>query len=303
MNRDTTAHIADVESRTDTVDMGDFARVSVTVVGDLALDHYLVGTAARVSREGPILVLEHEQDEYRPGAAGNAVANLVALGCSVHIVGRVGDDFAGCLVSERLADLGADTSGIVTVAGARTCMKTRIVGSAPHAPGQQLMRIDRLAGPPPDDVRIELRRRLAAALSETDAIVLSDYAATTIDGAMLRDAMAVPVRVADSRHRLIDFLGVTAATPNVEEATEALQRPADCTDDDAIGSIARELRGRLRAEAMLVTRGPHGMTLATEEGTLTSQCIAARRCTTSRARATPSSRSSAPLSRAARHTQ
>jgi D-glycero-beta-D-manno-heptose-7-phosphate kinase len=260
--------LRDIQRRMTRIDVGAFARVSVTVLGDIALDHYLVGTTARVSREAPVLVLEHEQDEYRPGSAGNTVANLVALGCDVRVVGWVGDDFAGSVARQRLAELGADTSGIVTVAGATTCTKTRIVARAPQAPRQQLMRVDRLAAPPTEETRVEMRRRLAGSLSGAHAVVLSDYAGTTIDAAMLDEVAAVPIRVADSRHRLPAFVGVTAATPNVEEAAEALDWPADCADGAAVASVACELRRRLRCEAMLVTRGPHGMTLAGADGTL-----------------------------------
>ncbi len=46
-----------------------FPKVRVMVVGDLLLDHYLVGDAGRISREYPVIILNHERDEYRLGGA------------------------------------------------------------------------------------------------------------------------------------------------------------------------------------------------------------------------------------------
>ena len=42
----------------------DFRGLRVMVVGDLVLDHYLVGDAGRISREYPVIILNHERDEY-----------------------------------------------------------------------------------------------------------------------------------------------------------------------------------------------------------------------------------------------
>ncbi len=61
------------------------------VIGDLDLDHYLVGDAGRISREYPVMILSHERDEFRLGAA-NTVANLVSLGAAVVPAGWIGDD-------------------------------------------------------------------------------------------------------------------------------------------------------------------------------------------------------------------
>ena len=46
-----------------------FEGLRVMVVGDLGLDHYLVGDAGRVSREYPVMILNHERDEFRLGGA------------------------------------------------------------------------------------------------------------------------------------------------------------------------------------------------------------------------------------------
>ena len=52
----------------------------LVVVGDLLLDEYLHGGAARVAREAPVPAVTVTRTEAVPGGAGNLAANLAALG-------------------------------------------------------------------------------------------------------------------------------------------------------------------------------------------------------------------------------
>src|SRR5262249_54778097 len=69
--------------------------VRVLVVADLAADEFEYGQIARVSREAPVLILEHVRTDRLPGGGANAVNNLCALGGRPVVVGRVGPDEAG----------------------------------------------------------------------------------------------------------------------------------------------------------------------------------------------------------------
>src|SRR4028119_616901 len=82
------------------------------VVGDLVLDHYLVGDAGRISREYPVVILNHERDEYRPGGAANTVANLAALGATVVPAGWIGTDLSGDELVKILGSNGCDTGAV-----------------------------------------------------------------------------------------------------------------------------------------------------------------------------------------------
>jgi rfaE bifunctional protein kinase chain/domain len=68
----------------------------------------------------------------------------------------------------------------------------------------------------------------------------------------------VPVLV-DSRFRLSSFSDFTSATPNEDEVEQLLG--IKHTDPLALESAAEGLRERLGYQALLVTRGGHGMTL------------------------------------------
>jgi rfaE bifunctional protein kinase chain/domain len=249
--------------------LDEFRGLRVMVVGDLVLDHYLVGDAGRISREYPVMILNHERDEYRLGGAANTVANLAALRAEVVPAGWIGADGGGDELLKILSTTGCPAEAIVRDPEACTVTKTRIVaGDMPSGGlGQHLLRVDRLgAGAPDAAVEGELVRRIELLADEVDGFVLSDYGQGTISsrvaGSVMRLAQGRYVGL-DSRHRLLDYPGVTAATPNLEETEEATGlRLRDRAGIEAAGT---SLRAKLGAEALLVTLGAGGMTLF-EEG-------------------------------------
>src|ERR671921_2769714 len=89
-----------------------FRDLQVMVVGDLVLDHYLVGDAGRISREYPVIILNHKRDEYRLGGAANTIANLAALGAKVLPAGWIGTDASGDELLEILSQVDCSTDAV-----------------------------------------------------------------------------------------------------------------------------------------------------------------------------------------------
>jgi rfaE bifunctional protein kinase chain/domain len=242
-----------------------FQELRVMVVGDLVLDHYLVGDAGRISREYPVVILNHERDEYRPGGAANTVANLVALGATVVPAGWIGTDLSGDELVKILGSTGCDTGAVVRDPSARTVTKTRIVAGGTHGGGlgQHLLRVDQLGtGAPGTTAEYELAGRVEHLAGGMDGFVLSDYG----QGTLTRRIAETVVRLAegcyvglDSRHRLLKYAGVSAATPNLEEAAEATGLGVQ--EEAGIEKAGTRLRAQLGAEALLITRGAEGMSL------------------------------------------
>ena len=242
-----------------------FRGLRVMVVGDLVLDHYLVGDAGRISREYPVLILTHERDEYRLGGAANTVANLAALGAEVIPAGWIGADVNGDELLGILSRTGCSTDAVVRDPESCTVTKTRIVAGGTHGGGlgQHLLRVDRLGSGAPDAaVEGELVRRIERLANEVDGFVLSDYGQGTVTQTVARVVMHLKEDRyvgLDSRHRLLDYPGVTAATPNLEEAEEAAGlRLRSMAEIEAVGTT---LRAKLGAEALLITLGAEGMSL------------------------------------------
>lgn len=161
--------------------------------------------------------------------------------------------------------MGCSTEAVVRDGETRTVIKTRIVagGTRGGGLGQHLLRVDQLgSGAPCRAAEEELLRRVGEFARGMDGFVLSDYGHGTLTSDVARaitglaDGRYVGL---DSRHRLLDFPGVTAATPNLEETAEAARiRVADEADVERAGTA---LLAKLGAEALLVTRGGEGMSL------------------------------------------
>src|ERR671939_286408 len=75
-----------------------FPRLTITVLGDMVADEFVIGEISRVSREAPVLILRHRERAVVPGGGANAANNLADLGVNVLPVGVVGDDEAGRLL-------------------------------------------------------------------------------------------------------------------------------------------------------------------------------------------------------------
>ncbi len=243
-----------------------FSDQRVLVIGDFIADEFVYGEIARVSREAPVLILRHEKTATVPGGAGNAAANLAALGVNTACIGVVGRDRPGRGLALSLREYGVDTRGLVSVTGRTTPTKTRILAGSSHAPRQQVIRIDREpAGPPDAATEAKLQTRLSELLSTADGVIVSDYGYGAVSSATIdvlrawKSATGKPV-VVDSRYRLNDFHGFTAATPNQEEAEIACEQTF--TNEPEAVAGANALRERLALDALLLTRGSEGMVLS-----------------------------------------
>lgn len=247
--------------------VGGFRGRRVAVLGDLIADEFVYGRVARVSREAPVLILEYDSTEIRPGGAGNAAANVAALGGEADLVAIVGRDDAGRRV-QRAFPARCGRSGLVRPAGYRTPVKTRILAGGIHSAKQQVVRIDRRTDEPVLEAwRAAWLRMATRRIREADAVLVSDYGSGLVTPALV-SALArqlrtsrrqVPVLV-DSRYDLLRFRGLTACTPNESEVEQALgMRIGD--QPRALERAGRALLRRTRMEAVLITRGSRGMAL------------------------------------------
>src|ERR1700691_2101656 len=205
-----------------------FPKLTVTVLADLVADEFVFGEISRVSREAPVLILKHRDRKVVPGGGANAVYNLADLGVNVLPVGVVGDDEAGKMLLRAFRHKRIPVSGVLKDKSYTTVTKTRILAGFAHTAGQQVVRIDR---EPADRPNSQFGRQLVRSAREyvraADALLVSDYGYGAATPTLLnvirekRGTNKVPVML-DSRHRMLEFSGVTAATPNESEVEEVL---------------------------------------------------------------------------------
>ncbi len=243
-----------------------FSGKRVAVWGDLILDEYLYGTTRRVSREAPVLILRYAGSQYSLGGAGNALLNLKALGAVVEPVAVVGRDEAGRAVLDIMKRSRIPTTGVISQAGYRTPVKTRILAGEENTRKQQILRLDRESAVPDSaEVKKASLAALRRAARKCDALLISDYNYLTVQEDVFRRALPLFRRAGkavtlDSRFRLLRFPGVTAATPNEPEAAAAAG--GEIGDNRrSLLEAGRLILGRLHSPALLLTRGSRGMAL------------------------------------------
>ena len=238
----------------------------ILVVGDLILDRYVFGDAERISQEAPIQVLRVAHEETRLGGAGAVVNNLRTLGAEVEVFGVVGTDSDGEELKDRLARIGAQTDGVLTVADGRpTTRKARFVGRAQHRIPQQVLRVD---WEQPDDLADDEESRILTAFQRAlaekrpDAVLLSDYGKGVLTASLTprlievaaetRGAVPVivdPLKAADySKYR-----GATVLTPNREEAQVASGVSLAGNDEAALERAAAMLVDQSDLDALVIT--------------------------------------------------
>ncbi len=243
-----------------------FRGLRALVVGDVMLDSYLEGTAARLCSEGPVPVVQKTGEERVPGGAANVAANLRALGADVVLLGLVGQDVAATLLRASLRDLGIDDRWLVEDEQVTTLHKMRIL-----AAGQYVVRFDEGETRSCSPVgRRQLVAQLEAVFERCDLVVISDYgygaASEELLGALWALRAARPcVLVVDSKNlHQFRHMAATVITPNYIEARLAAIPGAPYTgsvDVSEIEAIGRHLLEQIDAEYAAVTLAEQGACL------------------------------------------
>ncbi len=246
-----------------------FSDLRIVALGDLMLDEFIWGEVRRISPEAPVPVVEVKRETWHPGGAGNVVSNLLELSARAIPVGVVGDDEAAKMLRDRFAERKAETDGIITDSSRPTTRKTRVV-----AHSQQMVRADREdRSPVSNAIEDRVVTAFSRALSEADAVIVSDYDKGLLTPRVLRAV----IESAQSQGRIIcldpkirnfaHYREVDVITPNQSEAERA--SGVEITDESSLVAAARRIRDLLSCKNVLITRGEHGMSMLGAEGETT----------------------------------
>jgi D-beta-D-heptose 7-phosphate kinase/D-beta-D-heptose 1-phosphate adenosyltransferase len=244
----------------------------VLVVGDVMLDRYVWGDAARISQEAPVILLHADRREERLGGASSVATMLRALGAKVALAGVVGNDLDGNRVRQLLTDLGIDHEAVLAEAGRPTTVKERYIGRAQQRHPQQMIRVDyETRTPLGAALEKELCGHISRQVCKADIVLVSDYdkgvctpglmafAVAAAKGRGLR-LVADPIRGPDYRK----YHGCSAITPNRLEAGLATGRSLQTPPE--IFEAAAQLQEQLDLEAAIITLDKDGMALAHRDG-------------------------------------
>lgn len=236
-----------------------FKGTKILVIGDLILDCYIWGNVSRISPEAPVPVVEVTNDTFMLGGAANVADNIIALGGKATVVGLAGKDRAGDILRELLDER---SIGCAIFEDSRpTTIKTRVI--AQH---QQIVRFDK-----EDTRRInpkvlnEISGLLKQAISEHDAVIISDYKKGVISSELISRVLHFTrprkkfVAVDPKLGHFHCYKGASLITPNLLEASHGAG--IEIKDEAALIKAGEILMKKLSSKAVLITRGEQGMSL------------------------------------------
>ena len=237
------------------LEMPPFQQARLLVIGDVMLDRYWHGAASRISPEAPVPVVQVGTQEDRPGGAGNVALNIAALGSAATLIGVVGRDDNAQDLESRLTAAGVYCEFLKSE-DKPTITKLRVISQ--H---QQLIRLDFEEKFDEQDIA-DLQSLATSLLPNAQALVLSDYAKGALQDvpALIKLARVqnIPIIVDPKGSDFEKYRGSTLITPNLNEF-ESVVGP--CASEEELVSKGLKLMSDLELQAMLITRGEHGMTL------------------------------------------
>ncbi len=234
----------------------------VCIIGDVMLDHYVLGTVERISPEAPVPVVQVNGEQRLLGGAGNVARNILALDGAPLLLGVRGRDPEGEVVETMLSEARIPAR-LVVDPQRPTTRKTRII-----AHNQQVVRVDYEAGAAIAGVILDELLALAEeALQTHDVVILSDYGKGVLSQHFMDAFMRLVAGRKERPFILVDpkpsnydlYKGVDILTPNTKEAGEGAGIPAKGREGVLKAGLA--LFRRLKCRQLLITLGAGGMAL------------------------------------------
>ncbi|MET0043921.1 MAG: bifunctional D-glycero-beta-D-manno-heptose-7-phosphate kinase/D-glycero-beta-D-manno-heptose 1-phosphate adenylyltransferase HldE [Candidatus Thiodiazotropha sp. 6PLUC3] len=232
-----------------------FSKARVLVVGDLMLDRYWQGAAAKISPEAPVPVVHVHDTEERPGGGANVALNMTSLGVEVGLCGLIGEDEAGSRLITELTNAGVQCL-LQREVGVPTITKLRVISQ--H---QQLLRLD-FEQPMWQVDLTELEGLYEQQLGDCDLVILSDYAKGTLQQPQRLIAAAraqgVPVLVDPKGSDFEKYRDATLLTPNLKEFEAVV---GHCETDQVLNERGMALREKLNLQSLMITLSERGLLL------------------------------------------
>jgi len=256
-----------------------FNDLNILVIGDVILDHYLIGKVDRISPEAPVPVVLHQVEEYRLGGAANVALNVKAMGATPYLLSLVGTDIYGDKLIKLLEETSLSTAFIIKDKNKTTSCKTRIL-----ARNQHLLRYDRETT---DWIDKDLEAEIVLAVQQLleqkhiDAIVFQDYNKGLLTDGLISKLLklakerAIKTLADPKKANFLAYTGVDWFKPNLREINEGLglSIPEQNPQLQELGLAAKTIKKHLNNTHTLITLGAKGMYYQTplEEGLLPTE--------------------------------
>ena len=248
---------------------------NILVIGDLMIDHYLWGSANRISPEAPVQVVDVQKETTVLGGAGNVVNNLVSLGADVMVISVVGEDAVSAELTQMLEDIKV-RHYLICDENRKTTKKSRIIASA-----QQIIRYDQESK---EDISAQsealITMGLLKIIDQFDVILVSDYGKGVITDSLMgkiifcASGSNTKVLVDPKGDDYTKYIGSYLLTPNKKEAQEATN--IDINDDASLKVALKKLHNTACLQVPMITLSEDGIAILDENDNVIKKPTVAR---------------------------
>jgi len=231
----------------------------ILVIGDLMVDHYLLGSSDRISPESPVPIIDIENENTLLGGAGNVINSLKSLGSDIDVVSVLGNCDNSHKLKKLLQEINISTKYLIIEEGRLASRKTRIIVSK-----QQVVRYDREST---NEISLNSQKTILDTfkkiISSYDIVLLSDYGkgvlTVELTKSLIKTAKEYDKKVlVDPKGRdYSKYKGAYLLTPNKKEASEASN--INIIDHDSLNLAITELKSKLDLEVSIITLSEDGV--------------------------------------------
>lgn len=246
-----------------------FSNKKILVIGDLMLDLYIQGPPRSVSQEAPVIVVKTEKKYFKLGGAANTAENIKSLGGKVYLAGVIGDhnkhdDFARSFL-QTIKHSKISKHGLFFDHTRPTTLKMRIMSQ-----GQQIVRVDEEETNKIDKkIEDKVINYISTIIPRVDSILVSDYNKGVVTSRLMKFLVKESKKrgqkiIVDPKPQNKDlYRGVYFITPNEIELSRMYGYFE--VDEGNIVHLAKKLKQEISVSNILITRGPRGMDLISDE--------------------------------------
>lgn len=146
--------------------------VNILVVGDIMLDHYVVGDVERISPEAPVPIVKVTDEYSTLGGCGNVVRNIKEVGATVCCLSAIGpNDIMSDLIFKKLMEI--EVTPLLVAGQENAIVKERVIA------GEREIQMIRLDWEDLTEIDHEEAIKLLesfCSVNDFDIVVISDYA-------------------------------------------------------------------------------------------------------------------------------
>ena len=238
----------------------------ILVIGDIMADHYVWGSASRISPEAPVPVVNVKNETITLGGAANVAQNLYQLKAKVTLCGVIGKDATANTIVQQLKKEKIDTAAIVVDETRPSTLKTRVM-----AGNHQLLRVDREATHNiSEEIESQLLQKLHPKIEKADIVMLSDYNKGLLTHNFTQKIIALCN--AANKKVIIDpkglhyekYTGSWLIKPNKNELAEATITEK-IENESQLLAAAHKLLKKTKTQYLVITRSEEGISLISKK--------------------------------------